>query len=315
MERPIMRNGISIIIPTYNEQNYIGLSIDSIIKQMSQAKLPYEIIVVDNLSTDNTAQIVAQYPVTYLACPIKGSPSATRNLGARQAKYDTFCFIDGDCLVIDNWLEQITNAFANPSVGAYGGPALSPQQGNWIEKAWAPTAIKPYLNRKSALPGANFCIRVELFSALNGFDETLTTAEDDDLSKRIIASGYEVVADSNHPVIHLGYPKTLLDIYKKQIWHGSSQLKAHGLLGDKMVIMTMAWAASAIGLILALLANPFFAIFFSIIFLSCPLLVAVKRTSKFNVSKTLLIPRAYLISFYFLAGRTVGLLKEAISRN
>lgn len=309
-----MPNGISVIIPTYNEEAFIAKAIDAILSELGAAKVPYEIIVADNCSTDNTASIVAKYPVTYLRCEKKGNPSATRNSGARLAKYELLCFIDGDCLVTPGWANRVIQAFVDPDVAAFGGPALSPANGNWIEKSWAATALKPYTHEYSSLPGANFCIRKSTFETLQGFDENLITAEDDDLSKRVINSGKKSIASSNHPVIHLGYPKTLLDIYKKQIWHGSSQLKAHGLLGDKMVTMTMLWGLSFVCLPIALAIHKLIAMVFLAVFLSCPLLIAIKRTSKFDVPKGPLITKAYLISFYFLAGRTVGLIKEAWTR-
>lgn len=309
-----MPNGISVVIPTYNEEAFIAKTIDAILYELSTCKIPYEIIVVDNCSTDSTESIVTKLPVMYLRCEKQGNPSATRNTGAQLAQFELLCFIDGDCLVTPGWVNRIIQAFTDPDVAAFGGPALSPENGNWIEKSWAPITLKSYTNEYSSLPGANFCIRKSTFEKLQGFDENLITAEDDDLSKRVINTGKKSIATSLHPVIHLGYPKTLFDIYKKQIWHGSSQLKAHGLFGDKMVIMTILWSLSIACLPIAFIIHVSLAVVCLVIFLSCPLLIAIKRTNNFDVPKIPLITKAYLISFYFLAGRAIGMVKEARSR-
>lgn len=309
-----MQYGISVIVPTYNEEKYIGMAIDSILGELKNAHIPYEIIVVDNLSSDSTASIVSTYPVTHLTCNKKGSPSATRNLGAEKAQYEILCFVDGDCLVTPNWFQQVITALKDPSVGAYGGPALSPENGNWIETTWAPTAIKSFVVNKSVLPGANFSLHAKLFKQLNGFDMNLTTAEDDDLSNRIMHLGLNVVSDSAHPVIHLGYPKSLLEIFKKQIWHGSSQLKAHGLFGDKMVVLTSMWLVAIFAMLfLGIISTTIF--YITLLFvLACPMIIAKKRTKNFKYVKNSTLFKSYIISWFFLAGRSVGLIAEIVKR-
>lgn len=309
-----MECGISVIVPTYNEENYIGRSIQSILNELTNIDIPYEVIVVDNLSSDLTASIIGAYPVTHLTCHQKGSPSATRNLGAEKAKYEILCFIDGDCLVTPNWFQQVITALKDPKIGAYGGPALSPEDGNWIETTWAPTAIKSFLVHKSALPGANFSLSNALFKQIQGFNVALTTAEDDDLANRIIRLGLDVTSDSDHPVIHLGYPKTLLEIFNKQVWHGSSQLKAHGLFGDKMVILTIIWLLAVVGIF----STGFFSsiLFYGSIFVSllCPFVVAKKRITNFKKVSLFTLFKSYIISLFFLAGRSIGLLTEVFGR-
>lgn len=306
-------SGISIIIPAHNEEKYIYSTLDHIKTETINAKLPYEIIVVDNLSQDTTPQILRDLIGHYEVCEIKGNPAATRNKGAAVAKYDIFCFIDGDCLVTEHWLQRIIEAFSDEKVGAFGGPALSPKSGNWVETAWAPTAIKPFIRRRSALPGANFCVRKDIFMSLGGFDETLMTAEDDDFSRRIIEVGYDVVADSRHPVIHLGYPKTLMDIYRKQVWHGSSQLKAHGILGDRMVIATLVWATSIVTFPFLAVINSQLSLINIALFFLIPLLIAKKRTEKFYAPAIKSTIKAYPIAIFFLVGRSIGLLKEFLN--
>lgn len=308
-----MNNGISIILPTYNEGTFIARVLDRILAIAETSNIETEIIVVDNMSTDDTVSIVSRYPVTLLTSTKKGSPSTSRNLGASKAKFDILYFVDGDCLIHENALTVLCNHFQTIEFGAYGGPVLSPEDGNWVERTWAPTALKPYRRSNAVLPGANFAVSAKLFKLINGFDESLVSAEDDELSTRIKAKGYDVISDSEIAVIHLGYPKTLLGIFQKQIWHGSSQLKAHGLFGDKIVTLTLLWIIAITLLPISLLFSPLLTLPFLSFTLIAPLLIALKRTQSYPNRSIGLIAKTYLICCSFLAGRSVGLITEVFN--
>lgn len=307
-----MKSGISIIIPAKNEERYIGRCLARIESLLSSQPVDYEVILVDNMSTDNTIEVASGFDIQTLSCN-KGSPSAARNMGAQSAEYEILAFIDGDCLITPGWLDRILDAFSSADVGAYGGPALSPEDGNWIERSWSPTAIKDFVRSHSALPGANFTIRQDIFVDLSGFDESLITAEDDDFSRRVVAAGYKCISDSNHAVIHLGYPKSIFEIFKKQVWHSSSQIRAHGLFNDRMVILTALWAFSIPTLIIFSAAGLWLMAVLIFAFLCfAPALIAIKRHTITKNRSLLLFVRAYLIAWPFLMGRCVGLCKEIV---
>lgn len=94
-----MREKVSVIIPAYNRANYLQRAINSVLKQTLK---PYEIIVVDDGSTDNTKEVVNSFgrKVRYSYQENRG-PSAARNLGMKQAKGDYIAFLDSD----DEWAE------------------------------------------------------------------------------------------------------------------------------------------------------------------------------------------------------------------
>lgn len=302
-----MEIGISFIVPVYNEAKVIERCLESIFSHMKKTGFQYEVIVVDNLSTDETLEVLQKNNIEPLICDKKNNPAATRNLGAKNAKYNLLCFIDGDCLLSDGFAARIVEKFSDKKLGAYGGAVLSPAEGNWIETSWAPRQSTYYYVDNAVLAGANIATTRSVFNTLGGFDENLTTAEDDDYSRRVKQQGLRVIKDSLHSVVHLGYPKRLIDVVIKQRWHGSSQLKAHGLFGDKLIALTLIWILAWIALLLNIDAIRFVAVF---IVLIAPMLLAIKRAAPFAEKNIALCLRLYIISFFVLVGRAFGMFSE-----
>ena len=101
---------ISVVTSVLNEENRIGPYIDSLIKQK---KKPYEIILVDGGSTDNTVKIIKSYMKREKRIKLlkergrKKSPANARNIGWKKAKGDLILFLDADCIVGPNFFEII----------------------------------------------------------------------------------------------------------------------------------------------------------------------------------------------------------------
>ena len=87
---------VSIVIPAYNEEKAVGSVIDQIISIMEKADFLYEIIVVDDGSTDNTVQIIQERAVQLVRHPFNKGYGAALKTGMRKAKYDTIAIIDAD---------------------------------------------------------------------------------------------------------------------------------------------------------------------------------------------------------------------------
>src|SRR5262245_56398582 len=97
MEVPPMMTtapSVSVIVPVYNGAQSIGNCIESLLKQDYPN---YDIIVVNNNSTDNTVEIVRKYPVRLVFCLERG-PAAARNAGINTSTADIIAFTDADCL-------------------------------------------------------------------------------------------------------------------------------------------------------------------------------------------------------------------------
>ena len=106
----------SIIVPTYNAEGTIETCL-SAFKNQSIPKEDYEVIVVDDGSTDGTADIVKRYPVKYIRQENKG-PAAARNNGANHAVGDIILFSDSDCVPDANWVNEMVKPFEDAKVTA-----------------------------------------------------------------------------------------------------------------------------------------------------------------------------------------------------
>jgi len=108
---------ISLVIPAYNEEKFIGACLESVIRQTRQ---PDEIIVVDNNCTDRTIEIAKQYPVQIVYESERGIIQA-RNAGFSAASGDIIARTDADTLLPPQWVETVLRTFGRGNVDAVGG--------------------------------------------------------------------------------------------------------------------------------------------------------------------------------------------------
>ena len=112
---------LSIVIPVYNEQDYLVRCLDAIAKQ---SQSPDEVIVVDNNSTDSSALIAQSYDfVTLLQEPSQGTTFA-RNSGFQHATSKIIARIDADTQIAPDWCEKLHQIFSNTEVNAVTGPGI-----------------------------------------------------------------------------------------------------------------------------------------------------------------------------------------------
>jgi glycosyltransferase involved in cell wall biosynthesis len=119
---------VSIVIPAFNEENTIG---PCVLAALAQTVPAYEIIVVDNRSTDRTAAIVAELQVEHPTAPLRYLRQfeeqglvPTRNVGLDAATGRVIGRIDADSVLEPNWVEQVQKAFADDTVDATTGPVV-----------------------------------------------------------------------------------------------------------------------------------------------------------------------------------------------
>jgi len=177
---------VSVIVPVYNGQDTIGQCIEALLAQ-DWPQENFEVIVVDNNSTDRTVQVVSQYPVTLVHESAIQTSYAARNRGVRAARGDIVAFTDADCFADEAWLRRLVEPFSDPAVGAVAGTVQSYASSGLVERFFA--AVRPFdpssaESLKSLLTG-NIAYRKHLVEDLGLFDETLFTAGDVDLGWRV----------------------------------------------------------------------------------------------------------------------------------
>ncbi len=187
---------ISFIIPAYNEGDNISSCLQSILKEGAQAKYDFEIIVVNNASTDNTREIAAGFPgVKVVDEPIKGLTRA-RQAGFTVASGELIANVDADTMLPPGWLKTVYKEFEkNPKLVALSGPFIYhdlSKATNVLVRIFYGLAYGSYIfNRfilrvSSMLQGGNFVIRRSALEEIGGFNLKITFyGEDTDIAKRL----------------------------------------------------------------------------------------------------------------------------------
>jgi glycosyltransferase involved in cell wall biosynthesis len=183
--------GVSVIVPTWNEEEYLGKCLGSIKNQAPDH--PSEVIVVDGGSTDRTAEIAMEYADKVLVEP--GLPvGGARNVGAKEASGDILAFIDADTIACPSWLNEIVRTLRmNRSAVGVTGPTLPYQGSHMDELAYhIATGWVQRLSLRLGVPhvaGFNCAYRKAAFFKAGGFDERRQISEDIMLSMRIRHQG------------------------------------------------------------------------------------------------------------------------------
>src|SRR5436305_840873 len=121
---------VSVIVCSYNG----GPTLASCLDSLGKLNYPeYEVILVDDGSTDDTSYIAAQFPwVRYLHQSNQGLSHA-RNTGAAAAKGEVFAYTDSDCMVDPDWLYYLSGTLVSGDYAGVGGPNITPPAQNWIQ--------------------------------------------------------------------------------------------------------------------------------------------------------------------------------------
>ena len=184
---------VSVIIPTYNSAKYLAEAIDSV---LNQTYTNYEIIVIDDGSTDNTVEILEQYQdqIHYLYQENQGV-SAARNQGISWAKGELIAFLDADDIFMAHKLEKQVAVFEQePELGIVNsGFRLIRENGEFIAdiKRWQTIpelTIETWILHQPVLPSA-MMFRKQWLEKVEGFDTRWFSSEDVDLVFRLIAQG------------------------------------------------------------------------------------------------------------------------------
>lgn len=224
--------------------------------------MSYELLVIDNGSTDNTVDVATSLGATVHVVP-DATVAGLRNFGAEKANGQVLAFIDADCTVAPNWFESLQTYIDNQSVICFGNPPGIPTDATWVQDCW-------YQIRKKGQPedppqavewleSMNLFVRKDVFDQIGGFDTSLITCEDYDFGVRMRQQG-TILCDPSLEAIHHGEAHNMKRFYQKERWRGVSNIagiRKHGLSISELpsVLFPIAqWTAIAVFLIVLLLA-------------------------------------------------------------
>jgi cellulose synthase/poly-beta-1,6-N-acetylglucosamine synthase-like glycosyltransferase len=199
---------VSIVIPVYNGASTIRLCLDAILSQ-DFPREQYEVIVVDNNSTDGTPEIVKQYPVLLLYERELQGPHAATNTGVRQAKGEIMAFTDSDCVPEPRWLRLLVEAFADEEVIVAGGRIEAYRPTSRVER-FLGEEIRPFnncLRMSETFPACvitgNAAYRADAFRKVGLFDANMYTGAEVDFGWRVQwATGKKAVYVPDAVVYH-----------------------------------------------------------------------------------------------------------------
>ena len=214
---------ISFVVPAYNEERLLGAALDSIDAAARACREAYEIVVVDDGSTDGTADVARRRGA--MVVPVAHRKiSATRNSGARAARGEILVFVDADTRIDEEVLRAALSALRS---GAVGGGAGLRFDGRVPLYARAFSALLLAYARVARLASGCFvfCTR-EAFEAAGRFDETLFGAEEWALSRALARLGRVVIV-------------------REAVTTSGRKLRTHGLLEHAGLLARFAVRGSA----------------------------------------------------------------------
>jgi glycosyltransferase involved in cell wall biosynthesis len=196
---------ISVVVCSYNG----AATLDGCLCSLMELDYPdYEVILVDDGSTDETPEIAARYPQVIVHRQRNLGLSAARNAGAELAQGEIVAYTDSDCVTDPDWLYYLALGMQDQGMDAIGGPNIPPPDDGWVARCVAASPGGPshvMIDDRLAehIPGCNMAFRRDHLLALGGFDPQFRQAGDDvDLCWRWLDAGLKI-----------GYAPTAL------VWH------------------------------------------------------------------------------------------------
>lgn len=221
---------VSVIIPAYNAENTLAATLESLENQ-TYPKENYEIIVVDDGSTDKTAEIAKSYNVRYIYQKNAG-PASARNKGVQFANGEIILFTDSDCVPESNWISELVRPFSDPEVAAAKGRYLTKQKeriANFAQLEFE-ERYRKLLNYKyiDFVDSYSAAFRKSVFLSVGGFDQQFTVAnnEDVELSYKLVSKGYKMLFVPEAIVYHL-HPNNIKDYLKVKFWRAYYRMQVY----------------------------------------------------------------------------------------
>jgi len=220
----------SIVIPAKNAEKPLGRSIECALSQ-NYPKGKYEVIVVDNNSTDKTAELIKQFSVKYLFQKTRGRTAAC-NLGVKNSKGKIIAFVDSDRFAEKNWLREAQAFFKkNAKANIAAGKVVLDKQTFMNSVMFLREVNQEYFEENGAAEGCNLFVKKKKYEELGGLEERMTIANGDVEFWEKAKSAGEEIAFLEKAIVRYN-PRTFLKYLKRQFRKGRATAQ-HDLLRKK----------------------------------------------------------------------------------
>jgi len=217
-----VKKGISIIVPNYNGAATLGKCLEA---AFSSAHTDFEVIAVDDCSTDGSLEIAKRFPCRIVSLDRHSGASRARNAGALQASGDILFFIDADCILRRDALSLATKALANAENQVIGGTYTPIPYDDTFFSTFQSIFIHYSETKKSEpdyIASHAMAISRSLFLKSGGFPEDfLPILEDVEFSHRLRESGYSLVMQPDILVQHIfnfTFLKSVQNAFRKSMF-------------------------------------------------------------------------------------------------
>jgi glycosyltransferase involved in cell wall biosynthesis len=213
---------VSVVVPARNAQETIVECVRSLLAQ-TYPRDRYEILVVDNGSTDRTRALLAEFEpaIAVLAQATRGA-GAARNAGVREAAGEIVAFTDADCTADAEWLSELVWPLADPAIGICGGQILARRPATAAELFGEVVHDHAAAMLVFSPPYAvtmNWASPASLLAELGGFDERLLRSQDAELAYRAARAGYRLAYCPAAIVYHRN-EQTGRGLFREGLQHG-----------------------------------------------------------------------------------------------
>jgi glycosyltransferase involved in cell wall biosynthesis len=281
---------VSIIIPVKNGERII----EKCLRSLQSLNYPdYEIIVVNDGSTDSTGEILKNFPAVTVITTEGIGPSAARNLAIARSTGEYLAFTDGDCIIHPEWLNELLPHFTDETIMGVGGDQLCPEDeapfGKDVHDFMKRISFSSdYLKTSTTVmkvkhnPTCNMMYRRKAFAMQEGFKKDLWPCEDLEFDYRLIKAGYTLIFNPGAIVYHYR-PRSLKSFCRMHFRYGRAHVKLvqkHGFFQKIHFIPPVLLILVCLEIIM-LLFKPSVALTLLVCLMAVPLLLFLVKTRGF----------------------------------
>jgi glycosyltransferase involved in cell wall biosynthesis len=242
---------LSVIVCAHNEEDHLGAQLRALADQEWSGT--WEVVVVDNRSTDTTPDLVQAFSASnsrfrLVRAPARNGKSYAMAVGVSAAKADLIAFCDADDVVAQGWVAAIAERLADHLVvtGPHELDRLNP---SWLADSRGRSieaSVGTFFGLFPCIRGAGWGVHREIWERLGGMDESYAACEDLEFSYRCWLAGVEVVG-ADEAVVHYRYRTTPRALWRQGMAYGShrpriaKRLREAGLPGPPHLAGGKAW--------------------------------------------------------------------------